>query len=110
MPPCADPPSYIFVRSVVCSTFVFADPEEAVAGLSVNNPIAMGSACGTPEFTNYTSGFSGCLDYIFYQRSKFQVDQVIPLPSLEEVTQHTALPSIVFPSDHIALIADLKWI
>ena len=70
----------------------------------------MGSACGTPEFTNYTSGFSGCLDYIFYQSSKFQVDQVIPLPSLEDVTQHTALPSIVFPSDHIALIADLKWI
>ena len=41
--------------------------------------------------------------------SPFFDSQVVPLPSLEEVTRHCALPSIVFPSDHIALIADLKW-
>ncbi|RZC35729.1 2',5'-phosphodiesterase 12 [Asbolus verrucosus] len=35
--------------------------------------------------------------------------QVVPFPSSEELSQHTALPSIVFPSDHIALISDLKW-
>lgn len=85
-------------------------PDEAVIDLSLHNPIAMETACGTPPFTNYTSGFSGCLDYIFFEKSKFIVEQVVPLPSVEEVTQHCALPSIVFPSDHIALIADLKWV
>jgi len=75
--------------------------EEAVRGLSVTNPVRMGSACGTPPFTNFTSEFHGCLDYIFYPTSRLAVGQVIPLPSLEEITQHTALPSIVMPSDHI---------
>ena len=41
------------------------EPEEAVHGLSIYNPIVMDSACRTPPFTNYTSGFNGCLDYIF---------------------------------------------
>ncbi|EFX70394.1 hypothetical protein DAPPUDRAFT_112677 [Daphnia pulex] len=62
-------------------------PEEAVRDLSLYiNPIAMETACGTPPFTNYTSGFSGCLDYIFFEKSKLVVEQVVPLPSLEEVT------------------------
>lgn len=52
------------------------DPEEAVTGLSIHNPVAMESACGTPLFTNYTSGFDGCLDYIFFEKSKLSVHQV----------------------------------
>lgn len=38
-----------------------------------------------------------------------QVEQVIPLPSLEEVTTYEALPSVAHPSDHIALVCDLRW-
>ena len=53
------------------------DPEEAVTGLSIHNPVAMESACGTPLFTNYTSGFDGCLDYIFFEKSKLNVHQVM---------------------------------
>ena len=44
--------------------------------LSLYNPIAMDTACGTPPFTNYTTGFNGCLDYIFYEKSKLSVEQV----------------------------------
>lgn len=36
----------------------------------------MGSACGTPQYTNYTVGFADCLDYIFYQDDSFDVEQV----------------------------------
>jgi 2',5'-phosphodiesterase len=53
------------------------EPEEAVRDLSLHNPVAMESACGTPPFTNYTSGFSGCLDYIFFEKSKLVVEQVV---------------------------------
>lgn len=77
--------------------------------LSVSQPFPLASACGTPKYTNYTHVFSGCLDYIYYDKSKIEVTQVIPLPSDEELTQHTAIPSIVFPSDHISLVCDLKW-
>ncbi|XP_061893685.1 2',5'-phosphodiesterase 12-like [Entelurus aequoreus] len=67
------------------------------------------SACGPLAYTNYVGGFQGCLDYIFIQPERMQVEQVIPLPSHEEVTTHTALPSVAHPSDHIALVCDLRW-
>ncbi|XP_056130383.1 2',5'-phosphodiesterase 12 [Lampris incognitus] len=67
------------------------------------------SACGEPAYTNYVGGFHGCLDYIFLEPGKMEVDQVIPLPSHQEVTTHQALPSVAHPSDHIALVCDLRW-
>jgi len=30
------------------------------------------------------------------------------MPSHDDVTKHVGLPSILFPSDHLSLIADLK--
>lgn len=30
------------------------------------------------------------------------------MPSHDDVIQYTGLPSVLFPSDHLALIADLK--
>lgn len=67
------------------------------------------SACSQPAYTNYVGGFHGCLDYIFIQPDSMQVEQVIPLPSHQEVTTYEALPSVAHPSDHIALICDLRW-
>uniref|UniRef100_A0A1B6D1I8 2',5'-phosphodiesterase 12 n=1 Tax=Clastoptera arizonana TaxID=38151 RepID=A0A1B6D1I8_9HEMI len=83
--------------------------DEAVKGLSLRQPFSLASACGTPKYTNYTVGFADCLDYIFYQVDRLKVEQVIPMPTEQELKQHSAIPSIVFPSDHIALVADLKW-
>ncbi|XP_046735511.1 2',5'-phosphodiesterase 12 [Diprion similis] len=86
-----------------------SNTEEAVQSVSLSHNMSFASACGTPEYTNFTKGFADCLDYIYYQTDRLQVDQVIPMPSTEELTQHTALPSVVFPSDHISICADLKW-
>lgn len=83
-------------------------PEEAVTNISLSQNMQFASACGTPEYTNYTVEFSGCLDYIYYQTERLEVEQVIPMPSNEEITLHIAIPSVVFPSDHISLCADLK--
>ncbi|XP_064117001.1 2',5'-phosphodiesterase 12-like isoform X2 [Macrobrachium nipponense] len=85
-------------------------PEECIKGVEIYHNYEMESACGLPPYTNYTVGFYGCLDYIFYQTDKFIVKKVIPMPTHEEVTEHTALPSITFPSDHIAIIADLEFV
>lgn len=71
--------------------------------------MSLASACGTPEYTNFTVEFADCLDYIFYDTTKLQVTQVVPMPSNEELTLHKAIPSVVFPSDHVAICADLKW-
>ncbi|GJQ66888.1 hypothetical protein Trydic_g7910 [Trypoxylus dichotomus] len=85
-----------------------SNAEEAIEGVNLRQQFQLGSACGTPKFTNFTAGFQDCLDYIYYDKTKLAVEQVIPLPTVEELSQNTALPSVVFPSDHIALVADLK--
>jgi len=54
-------------------------------------------------------GFKECIDYIFYETDKLEVEQIIPFPQDEELADYVALPNIVFPSDHIASVADLKW-
>ncbi|CAH1993621.1 unnamed protein product [Acanthoscelides obtectus] len=86
-----------------------SNKEEAIQNIEFKQELKLNSACGTPQYTNFTAGFANCLDYIYYDTDNLQVSQVVPLPSQEELTQNVALPSVVFPSDHIALISDLKW-
>ena len=83
---------------------------EFVENLSISHSQNMDSACGTPKYTTYTIGFKDCLDYIFYETDRIEVKNVIPFPLEEEMSPHQGLPNIVFPSDHIACVADLKWI
>lgn len=85
-------------------------PEQAVRNVSLSQPIKMRSACGTPQFTNYTVGFKECLDYIFYQSDMLSVEKSVEMPAEEELNSHLAIPSVVFPSDHVAIVADLKFI
>lgn len=68
------------------------------------------SACGTPEFTNYTGDFKGCLDYIFYDKQSIKLLRSIPLFDEAVLSENVALPNKVFPSDHLALVADLKFL
>ncbi|KAG7209391.1 hypothetical protein KM043_015487 [Ampulex compressa] len=86
-----------------------SNPNEIVEDLSLTHQVNLSSAYGTPEYTNYTPTFMACLDYIFYQKDNLEVIQTVPIPSKEEVSLHEGLPSIVCPSDHISLCADMKW-
>ncbi|XP_072378791.1 2',5'-phosphodiesterase 12 [Diabrotica undecimpunctata] len=102
----------LYTEGAVPSDFIDyqSNKEEAVTGVDLKQPFNLASACGTPRYTNYTENFNGCLDYIYYEKDNFLVSQVIPMPSHDEVTANVALPSVVFPSDHIALVSDLKWL
>ncbi|XP_060072172.1 2',5'-phosphodiesterase 12-like [Ylistrum balloti] len=85
-------------------------PEDAhLCGMTFSHSQTLISACGYPKYTNYVANFHEMLDYIFIDSNKFSVEKVIPPPDHEEVVLHTALPSVVFPSDHIAQICDIKW-
>ena len=66
------------------------------------------SAYADFPFTNCTNGFEGILDYVFYEANNFELVKVIPLPSVERVKENVALPSKLIPSDHLALVFDLK--
>jgi mRNA deadenylase 3'-5' endonuclease subunit Ccr4 len=68
------------------------------------------SASGYPQFTNFTAGFKDLLDYVFIPaNSGLHVLRTAPLPSEEELRERTALPSAVYPSDHVALALDLTF-
>lgn len=82
---------------------------DSFEGLDLKHSFHFKNACGTEQYTNYTAGYRGVLDYIFLDSDKLDVEKVIPLPSHEEVTEFVALPSVYFPSDHLALVVDLKW-
>ncbi|KAK0084782.1 hypothetical protein PV326_006154 [Microctonus aethiopoides] len=87
-----------------------SNESQKVDGVSLVHDLSLASACGTPEYTNFTIEFADCLDYIFYESNKLNVTQVVPMPSKDELTLHGAIPSVVFPSDHIAICADMQWI
>jgi 2',5'-phosphodiesterase len=57
-----------------------------------------------PEFTHYLDSFAGSLDHIFVF-GLFPVHSA-PMPSVADVTEHVAMPSVNLPSDHVSLVAD----
>lgn len=85
-----------------------SNPEEAVDGLTIETSLKFKSAYQDIPYTNYTPGFNGCLDYIYYDVDRIDCLRTIPLPNHEDVVATDGIPSDVFPSDHIALIADLE--
>ena len=50
-----------------------------------------------------------CLDYIWYCPQSLGVTAVLETPPAEVITQHYALPSEQFPSDHIPLLAQFRF-
>ena len=69
---------------------------------------AYASLLGEPPFTNCTLDFVGVLDYIFYS-----VGSLVPTKVLEPVdfalVKGTRLPNAYFCSDHLSLMAELRW-
>ncbi|KAK3019871.1 hypothetical protein RJ639_004179, partial [Escallonia herrerae] len=61
-----------------------------------------------PQFTNLRAGFSGTLDYIFYTEHRLKVEGLLELLDYESLGG-AALPSPIWSSDHIALMASFKF-
>ena len=73
-----------------------------IVGLDVTIPFQLRSADGLrTEFTNYVRGYSGALDYVWYEPARLRVLREVPLPSKLEV--ESFLPSQRFPSDHLSV-------
>jgi mRNA deadenylase 3'-5' endonuclease subunit Ccr4 len=66
-----------------------------------------------PDFTHYVVGFSATLDHILMttrtNRGGLCFLRQAEMPTREQVSKDVALPSPSFPSDHIAIVADLLW-
>lgn len=88
---------------------VEGNPDSVETGISLRQSYNLASGCGSPEYTNYVGGFYAQLDYIYHDPQKLEVLEVVPSPEHEQVILHTALPNVVFPSDHIAQICTFQW-
>lgn len=48
------------------------------------------------------------MDYIFIEKGKMSVCNIVPFPKDEELLIYEGLPNDVYPSDHLALVVDLQ--
>ncbi|KAK1351978.1 Carbon catabolite repressor protein 4-like [Heracleum sosnowskyi] len=63
---------------------------------------------GEPKFTNFGSGHPRTLDYIFYTETDLKVEKLLELLDKKNVGG-LALPSHLWSSDHIALMASFSY-
>jgi mRNA deadenylase 3'-5' endonuclease subunit Ccr4 len=68
------------------------------------------SAMGREPVSFFTSYFQGTLDYIWFSKSNMTVSKVLTTLNDFELKEYTALPSPMWPSDHVLLGCILKFI
>jgi CCR4-NOT transcription complex subunit 6 len=62
-----------------------------------------------PPYTNFTTNFVGTLDYIWYTMDRLSVGGLLEMVDDRLVQEQTALPSPLFSSDHVPLLAELHF-
>lgn len=95
------------------SALVASSTGNEVVGLGMRLAHARKLSSAYPRTEPYTNlagnDFVATLDWILHDGA-LRTRAVAPIPDLEEVrAAHFALPSEAFPSDHVCLVADLKW-
>lgn len=84
-------------------------PCEIVPGVALEAPCALVAADGLRSgVTNYVKGYQGLLDYVWIEPGAMEVAQLVPVPSTDQLGGY--LPSQRFPSDHLAVVADLCFV
>lgn len=63
----------------------------------------------TLHWTNYALSFKAIIDHIFVDTKNLHVVGTIPQPTDAEFSEGVAIPSAIFPSDHVPLIAELDY-
>jgi CCR4-NOT transcription complex subunit 6 len=63
---------------------------------------------GKDIISNYTAGFVGVLDYIWYTAERLRATKVLEQVESDTLSACTALPSPQYSSDHIALLTEFE--
>ncbi|KAI9333388.1 Endonuclease/exonuclease/phosphatase [Pilaira anomala] len=78
----------------------------------LSHPLSLKSAysnVGELPFTNYTPGFKGVLDYIWYTTNTLDIISLLGSIDNEYLSKVVGFPNAHFPSDHIPIMAELKF-
>ena len=62
-----------------------------------------------PPYTNFTAHFVGTLDYMWYTYDRLSVGGLLETVDDRLVQENTALPSPLFSSDHVPLLAEFHF-
>ena len=75
----------------------------------ITHPFKLKSAYqdSSMEFTNYTPGYTGHIDYIWYSPSSLRLKKILGEIDLDHVLALPGFPMFHFPSDHLPLYAEL---
>ncbi|SNX85106.1 related to CCR4 - transcriptional regulator involved in carbon catabolite repression [Melanopsichium pennsylvanicum] len=63
---------------------------------------------GELPFTNYTPGYEGGIDYIFYTKNTLNVTGVLGEVDKQYLGKVVGFPNAHFPSDHICIMSEFK--
>lgn len=81
----------------------------------IQHPFSLRSAYsnldGTPDeltWTNYTPGFRGVIDHIWYSTNSLENTQLLGPVDAEYMKRVPGFPNYHFPSDHLALLAEFS--
>ncbi|TKY84717.1 hypothetical protein EX895_005797 [Sporisorium graminicola] len=63
---------------------------------------------GELPFTNYTPGYEGAIDYIFYSKNTLSVTGVLGEIDKQYLSKVVGFPNAHFPSDHICIMSEFN--
>ena len=65
---------------------------------------------GEPACTSFSGPSPLTVDYIWYERDRFQVAALLPTPNRAQMFAYNSLPHEDMPSDHVPLACDLQFL
>ncbi|CAK9199439.1 unnamed protein product [Sphagnum troendelagicum] len=104
------PPSKLCHSLPLTSAYSALGRMNGVGPMLDRQRLHMDPSSDEPFFTNCTRDFLGTLDYIFYTDNSLEVESLLELLDEERLRKDTALPSPEWSSDHIALLAEFRWL
>lgn len=63
---------------------------------------------GELPFTNYTPGFRGVIDYIWYTSNSLAANGILGMVDQAYLSRTVGFPNAHFPSDHVCVLAEFK--
>lgn len=64
---------------------------------------------GELPFTNYTPGFQGVIDYLFYTTNSLSVTGLLGEVDPTYLASVVGFPNAHFSSDHVSILSEFKW-
>lgn len=105
---------YSFMRGKGLQSAYALYPRDAQAVRAARAPKVRGGSTRSEDLTGPEAPFTSVngartetIDYIWFSEANFTVDRLLDVPDISKA--HDGLPTLIHPSDHLPLVADLRF-